>query len=89
LRDMSTPTQIPCQILDKRVKDGWFKRSYLVTIKLLTSDEHADSPVTKVGKAVDEHSVSADTYYAIEVGQVYSITWYPTKRGTWLPYQTE
>ncbi len=65
---MSTPYTVPVRVLDKRIKDGWFVRSYYLTIRCLTSAEDSASPILSAEKVVHEVKVDADRYYSTEVG---------------------
>jgi len=67
---------IPVQVLDKRIKDGWFGRSYYITVRFLTSDEDASSPITHCNPAVQELPANIENYYSMGVGSKSSIKMY-------------
>lgn len=75
--------KIPCKVLDKRFKDGPFGRSYYVTLKILSTSEYPDSPVVTVTDPVSENKVGINTYYGMDVGEVYLVVWHQTETGKW------
>lgn len=79
---------LPTKVLDKRVKDGWFSRSYYMTLQVLTAAEDSRSDVTEIKRAITEHKVGVETYHRMQGGETYMVVWYQTESNGWLPYQT-
>jgi hypothetical protein len=78
---------IPCKVLDKRIKDGWFGRSYFVTIRLLTLYEEPGSPIDRVSESVQEVRISIGQYYEMNVGKVYGVSFVQGPTGLWAVYR--
>lgn len=79
--------EIPCKILDKRTKDGWFGRKYYVTFKLLSHAECKSSPVGEISDTVQEIQIDDDGFYAVDTGKVYTISFVQNQSGLWNVYR--
>jgi hypothetical protein len=66
----------PGKILDKRIKDGWFGRSYYLTIKFLTTSEDSRSTFSRIEPSVCELKGNAENYYEMEIGEAYNFAMY-------------
>lgn len=76
---MSTPERkIPCDVLDKRRKDGWFGTSYYVTFRI-------QAEITR-GTKTFELEVPIDVYHDCSVGGTGNLSFYQHGDGFWYPY---
>lgn len=52
--------QVKCEIVDKRIKDGFFSTSYLVAVR----------PIEKLKPVIIEENFSINGYYGCNIGDI-------------------
>lgn len=82
---------IPCKILDKRRKAGWFGgMKYFVTVELLTQNEHKDSPIKSTSDKVMEIRTGINAYYLMVIGKTWLISFVKNEEtGQWSVYRPD
>ena len=83
---MSQKFKVPCKVLDKRKKDGWFGQSFYVTFRVFTHDENPLSPITKTKTTVFEFQATMEQYYKYEIGTEGMISLYRHSDGLVYPH---
>jgi hypothetical protein len=79
---------IPCRILDKRKKDGWFGMKYFLTIELLLRSEDKRSPITATTDKVMDIRCDDDAFYRIKVGELQLVSFAKDEEsGKWSVYR--
>ena len=77
-RDMSTTQKVLVEVLDRRIKDGWFSRKYFVTLRILENGWCVADNST-----VCEYQVNAQNYWDMIPGTKGHLTLYKHSNGLW------
>jgi len=65
--------KVPCLIIDKEKKSGWFSDSYYLVFK-------TGQPLKK---KIIKSCVNMECYYRVEIGKTYNVYFYKLKNGNY------